>query len=93
MFHIDYITSYSHNDIMGKTIETIRAGKFSDVLPEFGRTADVQRHFGIKRGTLYNLLADGRVRGVVLRSRGQVTGIRLWDMASIRAFIEKSMET
>lgn len=92
MFHIDYIASYSNNEIMGNTIETIQAGKFSDILPEFGRTADVQRHFGIKRGTLYNLHADGRVRGVVLRSRGQLTGVRLWDMASIRAYIEKSME-
>jgi hypothetical protein len=41
------------------TTEPIQPGETSGVLPEFGRWADVQRLFGIKRGTLYNLLADG----------------------------------
>ena len=30
------------------------------VLPEFGRWQDVQRLFGIKRGTLYNLIAEAK---------------------------------
>ena len=60
--------------------------------PEFGRTADVQHMFGIKRGTLYNLLQDGKIKGVLLRVRGQKSGVRLFDLDSIRRFIYSQME-
>lgn len=54
---------------------------------EFGRCADVERIFGLRRGTLYNLLRDGKIRGVLLRVRGRRSGVRLFDMNSIRNFI------
>jgi hypothetical protein len=69
------------------TTEPVKAGDFGAVLPEFGRTPDATRTFGLKRGTLYNLLADRKIKGVVLRSRGQTSGCRLWDMGSIRDYI------
>jgi hypothetical protein len=69
------------------TTEPVQAGNFTGIAPEFGRTADVTRHFGIKRGTLYNLHHERKVRGVVLRVRGKQKGVRLWDMQSIRDFI------
>jgi len=69
-------------------MESVQAGDFSRVCPEWGRTDDVQRVFGIKRGTLYNLHTDRHVKGKVLRVRGQLKGVRLWDMDSIRRFIE-----
>jgi len=71
------------------TTAPVQAGDFSGAAPEFGRTADATRTFGLKRGTLYNLLADGKIRGVVLRSRGQKSGCRLWEMDSIRRFIRQ----
>ena len=69
------------------TSQPIQAGNFTGVLPEFGRAEDVRRHFGIKKGTLYNLLKQRKVRGRVLRVTGEFKGVRLWDMASVRAFI------
>jgi len=67
--------------------EPVQPGNFNGIAPEFGRVADVTRMFGIKRGTLYNLLADSKIRGVLLRVRGQKSGVRLFDMASIRDYI------
>ncbi len=69
------------------TTKPIQAGDFKDILPEFGRTEDVRRHFGIKKGTLYNLHKQRKVRGKFLRVTGDFKGVRLWDMASIREFI------
>ena len=69
------------------TIEPVKPGNFTGIMPEFGRVADVTRYFGIKRGTLYNLHHDGKIRGVLLRVRGQKSGVRLFDMASVREFI------
>ena len=60
-------------------------------MPEFGRTPDVEKYFGIKKGTLYNLLKKGKVHGVVLRPSGQTKGVRLWDLASIRGYIYSEM--
>jgi hypothetical protein len=51
------------------------------VLPEWGRWRDVQRLFGIKRGTLYNLKAERKVRS------SRVLGCRLFDLASVRAHV------
>lgn len=67
--------------------EPVQPGNFNNVLPEFGRVADVTRQFGIKRGTAYNLLSDGKIKGVLLRVRGQKSGVRLFEMASVRAYI------
>jgi hypothetical protein len=73
------------------TIEPVKPGQFTGSQPEFGRVADVTRQFGIKRGTLYNLHRAGKVRGVLLRVRGQKSGVRLFDMASVRDFIRSQM--
>ena len=73
------------------TIEPVQPGNFTGIQPEFGRVADVTRQFGIKRGTLYNLHRDGKVRGVLLRVRGQKSGVRLFDMGSVRDFIHSQM--
>jgi len=60
--------------------------------PEWGRWQEVQRLFGIGRGTAYNLLADGKIRGCVLRSRGSKSGMRLFDLDSVREYIHSQME-
>jgi hypothetical protein len=76
---------------MTKTNAPVAPGNFEDAEREFGRAADVQRCFGIKRGTAYNLLNDGLIKGCVLRVKGQKSGIRLFDMASVRAFVLSQM--
>jgi hypothetical protein len=70
------------------TVADIRPAKIGPIAPEFGTSDDVRKYFGIKKGTLYNLHKAGRVRGKVLRVTGEFKGVRIWDMASIRAFIE-----
>lgn len=57
-----------------------------------GRTPDVERYFGIKKGTLYNLHDQGKIKGVVLRKAGSLKGVRLWHMASVREYIFTQME-
>src|SRR5271170_6947323 len=71
------------------TTETInlQLNPSAPVLPEFGRWRDVERHFGIKRGTLYNLMADGKVKSVVLRRKGNVHGCRLFHLESVRQLL------
>lgn len=79
------------DDTRPKTTSTVRSGDFTSVTQEFGRTGDVQKIFGLKRGTTYNLLADGKIKGVLLRVRGNKSGVRLFDMESVREFIRRSM--
>ena len=86
------------NRSMGKcsdeplTTAPVEAGDFTEVMPEFGRTPDVERYFGIKKGTLYNLHDQGKIKGVVLRRAGSLKGVRLWHMASVREYIFTQME-
>jgi hypothetical protein len=61
--------------------------ELDNTFEEFIRTERVKTRFGIKRGTLYNLFNDGKIKGKVLRVRGNVTGVRLWDVESIRDYI------
>lgn len=75
-----------------KTTVPVNAGNNFDPNPEFLRTNPVYRKFGLKRGTLYNLHRDGKIKSVLLRSRGQKSGVRLWCVESIRSFIQQSMQ-
>ncbi len=76
-----------------KTTEPVESGNFTGIAPEFGRLADVQKHYGLKRGTIYNLLNDGKIRGCLLRVRGNKSGVRLIEMASVRDCIRANMAT
>jgi hypothetical protein len=64
----------------------------ANALPEFGRWRDVERHFGIKRGTLYNLMAEGKVKSVHLRRKGNVHGCRLFHLASVSEYLNGLLE-
>ena len=83
---------FNQNEGPDFTTRPVAAGDFSGAIPEFGRTPDVERYFGIKKGTLYNLLEQGKIRGSNLRQAGQFKGVRLWDMASIRDYIYSQMD-
>lgn len=78
---------------MGKhTIEPVTTGEFDNDRKEFGRQSDVTRIYGLKRGTVYNLWRAGKIRGVLLRVKGQKSGVRLWHMESIRQYILSEMD-
>jgi hypothetical protein len=55
--------------------------------PEFVDCQGLQARFGIKRSLAYALLAEGAIKGVSLRRRGQIRGKRLFDVASVREFL------
>lgn len=74
------------------TTEPIKAGDTSGLSPEFGRWRDVQRLFGIKRGSLYNLIKAGKIKSVVLRVKGKQSGCRLIHLDSVRELIKANMQ-
>ena len=59
---------------------------------EFVDCDGLRAGFGIKRSLAYELHAQGLIRGVSLRRKGQVRGKRLWDVASVRAYLAAQME-
>jgi hypothetical protein len=68
------------------------AARASHLDPEFVDCKGLEAGWGIKRSLAYSLLADGLIRGVSLRRRGQLRGKRLFDVASVRAFLRSQME-
>ena len=54
---------------------------------EFADCEGLQATFGIKRSLAYDLHSQGLIKGVSLRRRGQTRGKRLWDVASVRAYL------
>jgi len=75
------------------TTETITVANTNNTnaLPEFGRWRDVERLFGIKRGTLYNLVAEGKIKSVSMRRKGNIHGCRLFHLASVSQYLNGLM--
>ena len=71
---------------------TVSNNNASNPFPEFGRWRDVERLFGIKRGTLYNLVAEGKVKSVSMRRKGNVHGCRLFHLASVSQYLNGLLE-
>jgi hypothetical protein len=59
---------------------------------EFLDAAALTAKFGIKRSLAYLLLAEGSIKGVSLRRRGQLRGKRLFAVDSVREFLRAQME-
>jgi hypothetical protein len=72
---------------------TVTNDQMKGVMPEFGRWRDVEELFGIKRGTLYNLMAEGKIKSVSIRRRGNVHGCRLIHLQSVRDYLQSLLET
>jgi hypothetical protein len=66
-----------------------RASQELDV--EFCGFRGLDRLFGIKRSLGYQLAAEGLIKSVSLRRRGQLRGKRLFDVASVRAYLREQM--
>ena len=60
--------------------------------PEFVDCKGLEAGWGIKRSLAYQLLADGKIRGVSLRRKGRLRGKRLFDVASVRAFLNSQIK-
>jgi hypothetical protein len=75
-----------------QTTAPVSPCKTTELKPEFGRIRDVERLYSLKRGTIYNLLSSGRIRGCLLRVKGNVSGVRLIDLESVRCYIRDQMD-
>jgi len=64
----------------------------STLKPEWIRPKDVCRLFGIGRSRVYELIAEGRIKTVSLRQRGQKHGTRLISYDSLAAYLESLAE-
>ena len=62
-------------------------GDTKSLTPEFARIDDIHQMFGLKRGSLYNLIRDGKVKSVLTKVTGRKSGIRLIEVASVRQYI------
>jgi hypothetical protein len=74
------------------TTKPVSPGQTTGAEPEFGRIGDVERLYGLKRGSTYNLLAAGKIRGCLLRIKGKKSGVRLIHLRSVREFIDSQMK-
>ena len=68
------------------------AARASHVDPEFVDCKGLEAGWGIKRSLAYQLLNDGKIKGVSLRRRNQIRGKRLFSVDSVRAFLRNQME-
>jgi hypothetical protein len=56
--------------------------------PEYVDNRGAFELFNLRRGLLYKLENEGVIRGVSLRRGGKGKGKRLWNVKTLRAFIE-----
>ena len=77
---------------MIQTIELVAVGNANQTMPEFGRVNDVQKLFGVKRGILYRWIGEGKVKSVLIREPGNIQGVRLIHLASVRDFINSQFQ-
>jgi hypothetical protein len=56
--------------------------------PEWLRPKHIPKYFGIGRSKAYELIADGKIKSVSLRQRGQKHGTRLVSYDSLANYLE-----
>jgi hypothetical protein len=59
---------------------------------EYGRFDDLEKRFGIRRSTAYELIAAGKIRSVAVKKKGTRSGVRLIDFGSVRDFLRAQAE-
>jgi len=64
----------------------------SHLNPEFVDCRGLEAGWGIKRSLAYQLLNDGKIRGVSLRRRGRRRGKRLFSVDSVRSYLREQLE-
>jgi len=73
-----------------KNIDTKPQTAAVNSLPEFADHRTARALFGLSRSYLYKLTTERKIRSVSIRKPGAIKGRRLFDCASIRAFLESA---
>lgn len=60
-----------------------------DQKPEWITVTEATRLFGIGRSSLYELMAEGRIKSASIRKRGSLRGRRLISFDSLAGFVEE----
>lgn len=82
------IQTTPQNNAAQTTVAPVAPGRCDGITPEFVRTADAVRLFGIGKSTLADWIKRGLIRSHLVRRPGNKSGIRLISTAGLRAFIE-----
>ena len=77
------------NNLFYNQVEAAAVGSFE---PEFADHKGVRLLFGLSRAHAYALAKEGKIRSVSIRKPGALRGKRLFQCASIRAFLKKCAE-
>jgi hypothetical protein len=78
----------------GQTIDSISvASNAPSIEPEFAGHKEIKLLFGLSRTHLFRLAKEGVIRSVNLRDRGKLKGRRLYQVASVRGLLLRSIET
>jgi hypothetical protein len=73
-----------------KMIDNVQSN--AAIQPEWLRIKEAVRFSGLGRSTLYGFIADGTLKSVCVRKRGNIRGIRLIAVGELRRFIEAQIE-
>jgi hypothetical protein len=60
--------------------------------PKWLRVPGAVKYSGISRSRLYELMGEGQIKSVCVRSKGNIRGIRLLSAESIDNFLESFAE-
>lgn len=74
------------------TVAPIAPGDCGAALPEFGRFADVQRLFGLRRSSIHLLISAGKIKSMCLPKPGAKTEVRLIHLQSVRDLLLKELD-
>lgn len=75
------------NVVAADSSESARGNNTTVIEPEFIRPSEAYALYRVKRGFLYSLIKQGKVRSIALRQRGSVKGIRLIVHQSLRDYV------
>jgi hypothetical protein len=74
------------------TTAPVEPGETQNAAPEWGRIRDVERLYGIRRGTTYAMIRQKKIKTCLLRVQGNVSGLRLVNLQSVRDFIAAQLK-
>ena len=75
-----------------KLVNQIETSVGAFAQPEFADHKGVRALYGLSRAHAYQLAMQGKIRSVSIRRPGAIRGRRLFDCASIRAFLRGCAE-
>jgi len=74
------------------TSVSLDCAEITTLAPKWLRIPAAVKYSGISRSRLYELMAEGQIKSVCVRSKGNIRGVRLLSAESIDNFLESFAE-